>query len=296
MAFTHAILKYANAGFASRAARWVNRYASPKSPRAVRVDGMLVYARTLDRLAALWMRKLSRAEQFEVELWNRLIAPGMVVADVGANLGLFTLAAAKRARPGGRVHSFEPEPENFELLSRAVEANGCDNVTLHRAAVAEKSGRATLFFREEHRGDHRIYGKTVEGRLPLDVPLTTLDDAVEPPSSLDLVKLDIQGAEWRALQGMRRQIQANPEIRIVSEFFPAGMRESGGDPREFLAAIRDLGLEHRNIDNRRGRLVRLSDRELIAAAEASRYTNILLAREPDVLPIPNSERRSAAAA
>jgi FkbM family methyltransferase len=106
----------------------------------------------------LWLAKVGNAERFEMDLWSDSLRPGMVVADVGANLGLYTLLAAERVGPAGRVHSFEPDPQNAALLRRNVAANVYNNVVLHEAAVADRQGVVALHRCPEHHGDHRIYG------------------------------------------------------------------------------------------------------------------------------------------
>ena len=244
----------------------------------MRVDGHRIYAATLDRLAALWMRKLTAAERYETQLWTELIKPGMIVADVGANLGVYSLLAAQRVGSAGRVHSFEPDQDNHGLLLKNIATNGYENVTVHRAAVADEVGTVSLYRRLEHRGDHRIYQAEGAERPSVEVPVTTLDAVFAETLRLDVVKLDIQGAEPRALAGMTELLKANPKLSLITEFWPDGLQQSGADPHAFLAALRDHGFAIRRIDDQRAQLEELSDDELMVLCRKIRYTNLLATR------------------
>ncbi len=277
------LLRIANASPLRRAFRLANEALRPERPVGVRLAGHRIYAATLDRIAALWMRKWTAAERFHAKLWAAAARPGLVVADVGANLGVYALLAARGVGPTGEVHAFEPDPENCALLRRSIAANGYEaNVTVHEAAVADRVGPGTLYRRLEHRGDHRIYPHDGGGAIPIRV--TTLDqalgcgrDARGPSRRLDLVKLDIQGAEWRAVEGMRGLVAANPQLAFFTEFWPEGLARAGGDPRRFLEAARDLGLSVRTIDDERGRLLDLADAEVLDLCRSVGSTHLLLA-------------------
>ncbi|MCG8406837.1 MAG: FkbM family methyltransferase [Phycisphaerales bacterium] len=278
MDVSHTILRIANVGLLRRALHLANRVRPPR-PVSVRVDGHRIYAATLDRLAALWMRKLTAAERYETRLWTELIKPGMIVADVGANLGVYTLLAAQHVGSTGRVHGFEPDQDNHDLLLKNITTNGYTNVTVHRSAVADEVGMVSLYRRLEHRGDHRIYQAEGAARPSVEVPVTTLDAVFSESQQLDVLKLDIQGAEPRALAGMTELLKGNPELNLITEFWPEGLRQSGADPYAFLAALRDHGFAIRRINDQREQLEELSDDELLALCRKIRYTNLLAARK-----------------
>ena len=82
-----------------------------------------------------------------VRAFAALLAPGMTVMDIGANVGQFTLVAARRVGPSGRLHAFEPTPELAAHILRNLELNGLENVAVNAVAVSDVAGRATLHFR-----------------------------------------------------------------------------------------------------------------------------------------------------
>ncbi len=278
MALTELLLSWVDTPWCRGALRFTNRLLRLPRPVPVRVCGQKIYAASIDRVLALLLARFGNAERFELDLWTARLQPGMVVADVGANLGLYTLLASRRVGPTGCVHSFEPDPHNFALLRRSVAANRCSNVILHQAAVADEVGTVRLHLCEEHHGDHRIYAAGQGERPAIEVPVTTLDAVLGRQPRLDLVKMDIQGSEWRAIEGMKRLIAANPGLTMFLELWPRGLREGGGNAAAFVQRLRELGLHIQHINSAKASLEVIEDQELIAAAERHGYTNILTER------------------
>ena len=136
-------------------------------------------------------------------LWSQ-VEPGMVVFDIGANLGFYTLLLADRVGPQGRVHAFEPDPLSCELLRRR--AAGHANIDINQTAVGDREGTITLYINRSNRADNRVHPSLgAETAEAVDVPLTTLDAycAARKIERIDAVKMDIQGAEVSALEGFR---------------------------------------------------------------------------------------------
>jgi FkbM family methyltransferase len=125
------------------------------------------------------------------------LEPGAVFYDIGANVGFFTLIAARLVGPGGWVRSFEPHPETAEVLQHNLTVNNFENVEIVRAAVGAEPGT----------------GK-IAGNMPLtfhladegvEVPVVTLDEVVAsyPPT---LIKIDVEGAEIDVLKGAEQTL------------------------------------------------------------------------------------------
>ena len=121
-----------------------------------------MYVLTRDLSLAPWLMLDGVWEEAITAVFRSLVAPGMTVVEVGANVGYFTLLAAELVGPRGRVHAFEPDPELFELLRDNVEVNAFDHrVTLHRRAVADFHGEARFHAATRHRGNGSENGGTV---------------------------------------------------------------------------------------------------------------------------------------
>ena len=185
---------------------------------------------------------------------------------------------ARSTGPRGRVHSFEPEPENRAALRRNIRLNRYRNVTVHPEAILDESGAARLYIHTENRGDHRVYPDPDYPRDSIEVPTASLDDLFAGHGRLDVVKLDVQGVEWRAVRGMHNVIEDNPAITIVTEFWPEGIVGSGGDPRAFLAELHEIGFAPLHIHAARRTVDCVRDEVLMERCRSAYYINLLLRR------------------
>ena len=152
-------------------------------------------------------------------IW-RLLKPGDVFYDVGANAGFFSLIAARAVGPTGRVVAFEPEPSNAACIAEQLRLNELPQCHVVQKAVGDKS--STMIFR---RGDDSSTGRLIaEGeRLPADiaVPVITLDGfAGEGNEIPDLVKIDVEGAEVEVLQGAQRLLRSPAPPKLLIEIHP----------------------------------------------------------------------------
>lgn len=172
-------------------------------------------------------------------LWfTRCVKPGDTVVDVGANVGHYTLLAAKLVGEQGRVFAFEPDPVSFALLERNVRLNGLRNVVLERKAVSNAPGRLLLYVAAENKGDHRIYQPSDEERESVEVEAVTLDDYFAgDPRGVDFVKIDTQGAEVVILEGMQRMLRENRDLHLAVEYWPWGLADFGTRAERLLELL-----------------------------------------------------------
>jgi FkbM family methyltransferase len=172
-----------------------------------------------------------------------LLANAVDFVDLGANIGWYTLIAGHLLRGRGRVHSFEPDPDNFAKLEANVVRNRLDNVAIHRCAVSEKTGISLLYrSAESNPGDHQLYDAG-EGRSAISVEVRTLDSYSDiSPSRPVIVKMDTQGSELRILRGMSALLTGHPhEVLILSEFWPKGLVANGSSPQEMIELLSGAG-------------------------------------------------------
>lgn len=157
-------------------------------------------------------------EPIETELFKTKIKEGNVVLDMGAHIGYYTLIAARIVGDRGMVYAFEPDIDNFNTLQKNIEINGYKNVKLIQGAVSNKTGKAKLYLSEDNKGDHRIYDSH-DNRNFIEIETIRLDDYFKNNTSkIDFIKMDIQGAEWAAIQGMPDLLKKNEGIKIITEF------------------------------------------------------------------------------
>lgn len=148
-----------------------------------------------------------------------LLGAGDVVIDGGANIGLYTLIAAARVGPTGRVIACEPSPATMELLRDNVRLNDFDWVDLHEVALAAQPGQLTLHAFQPGSGYSSFAPADRSSGSEIEVDVTTLDAVAG--AYLDrtaLVKLDTEGAELLALRGAPQLLeQARPDFIIELE-------------------------------------------------------------------------------
>jgi FkbM family methyltransferase len=172
---------------------------------------------------------------------RRLLRPGMHFVDVGANIGYFTLAAARLVGPAGRVDAVEPDPLNRSRLEEHLQANGAmAQVRVRAAAASDAPGTVTLYHPTGGGHNHGeasiIAGVAGEAVETYSVPAARLDELVE--GGPDLVKMDIEGAELRAIGGTTRLLGADRPPRLIIEHNVDSARAAGHEPGDLLRAIR----------------------------------------------------------
>lgn len=148
---------------------------------------------------------------------------GCTVLDIGASVGVLTLFAARIVGTGGRVVAIEAEAENHAELRRNLSLNQFPGVEVHRLAVTDYIGTATLHvFPSAKRGWHGLGRTEGSGFAAVDtqqVPCITLDEFLEREDlrQIDLMKIDIEGAEPEAFSGAQKTLRAGLIKRIVFE-------------------------------------------------------------------------------
>jgi FkbM family methyltransferase len=158
------------------------------------------------------------------------VTAGDVVVDIGANIGTFSLYAAKLCG-AERVLSFEPFPDNYGLLCKNVEQNQLGNVTCVNQAVAGKGGRRIMALDPADPGSHSLikgaFDRTVE------VECCTLGDVFEKfaLTRIDYLKMDCEGAEYEILEGSTSRL---PQISRISMETHTTLHRKAEDLRKLL--------------------------------------------------------------
>ena len=171
---------------------------------------------------------------------QRLLRPGDVMLDIGANCGYMSFAAAEIVGANGEVIAFEPSPTTGPLLAQNVKLNPRASVEVHHVAVGAQAG--TLEF---HAVPNRSGYSSLRtaGRPPEElckVPVIALDDWLERLPTVRLIKLDIEGAELLALRGAWRLI-ARDRPFLIFEMDDTFLRELGGSAAELCDFLSGVG-------------------------------------------------------
>ena len=222
-----------------------------RPPLRANVDGLTVrgYLRHRSFLAHL------DSGTYEPEyrrLFERELRSGATVIDAGAHIGTYTLLACRAVGSSGRVVAIEPDPYNTRALEANVRREGCANVRIVRKALADTQGRARF---QQSLGTISSSFEAREGRGPfreLELDVTSVDAELDG-AELDalVVKLDVEGAEPRALAGMTATIARAASVALFLEVNPSALAASGSDEASLLAQVDALGLEATRIGDER---------------------------------------------
>ncbi len=203
----------------------------------------------------------SHATFAEVERAERIfyletLREGMTVFDVGANVGELTMLFSRFVGAKGGVHAFEPTGRGFERLESVCRAASLRNVRLNRLALAEEEGPLSLHVYD---GEYlswttravrplEDYGIHVEQPSVEEVPATTLDLYCERGgvAGVDLLKIDVEGAEFQVMLGARRMLREK-RVRCVTFEFGQTTFDMGNSPDRIESYLREFGYELRNI-------------------------------------------------
>lgn len=179
-----------------------------------------------------------------VALMRRVVKPGDVVVDIGAENGYHACLLSRLVGENGCVYAFEPEPANRDRLGRSLELNDIRNVKVIPKAVSHQPGTAPLF----PNGPLTSLGYERAGsRDDIEVECVRLDDELPAGIKVSLIKMDIEGSEWRALASMPRILLTCDHV--ITEFDPVALKASGGDAVEFLRVFEATGFTIHHIES-----------------------------------------------
>jgi FkbM family methyltransferase len=220
-----------------------------------------------DRYLSRRLRDEGIWEPFETSLVLAALPAGGVFVDVGANIGYYPVIAADRVGPGGAILAFEPDPDNFRLLQANLRLNDCEHiVTAFQAGLADADGAGRLYLSEDNAGDHQIFA-TGAARRSLAVTLHHGADFLRHRlARLDLLKIDVQGAEYAVVAGLLPLLLALPRLprlpRIIIELTPLSLRQAGSSGRALIELLATSGQPFWIIDHIEHRLAASSAAEL----------------------------------
>ena len=219
--------------------------------------------------------------EFETNFMKSMIKKESVVLDLGANIGYYTLMFAKLVGKNGKVFAFEPDPTNFKLLKKNVKVNGYKNVVLVNKAISNKNGKLKLFLGGTNFAGHRIYDSK-DGRKFIEIHSVRLDDYFKNKcNKVDFIKMDIEGSEFLAVNGMHNLLNENQKIKIISEFSPKGIVMSGFEPIDYLKSLINLGFKLSEVNETKAKIIPLNNpsKKFIQQIEKHNYKTLLCEKE-----------------
>jgi FkbM family methyltransferase len=202
-------------------------------------DAGPIWLESADGVMLPYLRANRTWEPEEGELLRRLVKPGDVFVDVGANVGYFVRLIATHCSPAA-IHAFEPQPTSSVLLGLNIWDLKVP-VTVWPLALADTRGTVVVSTAEHNVGDTRVSAPSTDATTASTAVagVARMDELVSGP--VDVVKIDVQGYEPEVIRGMARIAADNPRIRLVIEFWPAALRARRISPEGVLAEYRTAG-------------------------------------------------------
>jgi FkbM family methyltransferase len=185
-----------------------------------------------------WVRNQGVWEADVMKLLAASLRPGAVFVDVGANVGFHTVLSARLVGSGGHVFAVEPDPWTLLLLRANVWRSG-GGATVLPFAASDSTGVVRLTHEADHRSGAHL--ASVTGATGTQVNAARLDDLL-PDVAVDVLKVDVEGAEPLVLRGASAVLERSPSLLAVVEF-RNGEHLSGESPSEVLAFYESLGFQ-----------------------------------------------------
>lgn len=181
----------------------------------------------------------NKQDAFEIELLKKHIKKGDTVLDIGANIGFYAIILSDIVGEKGKIHCFEPDITNFGHLKK--ETVSYKNIHINNKAVGPKTEKIKIYTSKELNVDHRTY-KPEQYDKEIEIDAVSIDDYLKG-AKVDFIKMDIQGFEMEAMKGMKETLKNNPNVKMISEFWPYGLKKAGSSLRDYFTLLKELNFK-----------------------------------------------------
>jgi FkbM family methyltransferase len=185
-----------------------------------------------------------------LQVLQQFVRPGDTVLDIGAQLGYFSLHAARLVSPTGRVYCFEPDPRSFARLEHAIRLSRIDWIKSFQTALSAREGTMDFYLSPTLGWSTGVKNSHLEDLQQVSVRTSPLDLLVsqgEIPSRMRLVKIDVEGFEMEVLRGMRNVLATSRPI-LVLEINVQMLHAQGTSPSEIVRFLESLEYDVSRID------------------------------------------------
>jgi FkbM family methyltransferase len=224
----------------SRPFRWLTQFFG--IPQRVRLPFGSRWVARNDACGRMILR--GRFENIESQFVERFLKPGMIVLDIGAHHGYYTLLASQKVGPEGCVIAFEPSPRERRRLLQHLRMNSCANVRIEEMALGDAKGRAEFHIvKGKETGCNSLRPPEVRQSTATEVEVARLDDYLRQKdlAVVDFVKMDVEGAELAVLKGATHFLERRPRPVIFCEVQDVRTRAWGYPARDIVEFLRGKG-------------------------------------------------------
>jgi FkbM family methyltransferase len=189
-----------------------------------------------------------------------VLKPGMAMIDIGANIGYFTILASRAVGDTGAVFAFEPLARNVRLLLANKLLNKADNTTVLPFGASEQQGFVSLMSMGSIASSREVELSDVTQVNSLEFAyVLALDMFIPDDLPIDVIKIDIDGYDFRAMMGARRTLERH-HPHVFAEYLPSLLRElSGVEPSDYLELYRSCGYNRFDVLMKDGSILEMGD-------------------------------------
>lgn len=196
----------------------------------------------------------SRFESQEVGTFQRIIKPGMIIVDAGANIGLYSLISSRLVGEDGKVFSFEPSKETFGRLLINIKLNGISNISAVNCGLGDQSNQKLILRQDKGYGDAERYLFAANEAPPIklenmneiyieeEIIIDTLDNYLHKinVNKIDFLKIDTEGFEYYILKGAEQVLLNSPNLVILMECTQLGTARARTSQKEVFDFLNKL--------------------------------------------------------
>lgn len=172
-------------------------------------------------------------------IMKQYIKKGMIIVDLGANIGYYALLEAAIMKDKGKIYAIEPFPPNYNLLKKNIELNSYENIIeSYNIAISNKSGKDKMYMLKEHNLCNMMQSNSTDF---IEVQTSKLDDFLVDKQPPDLIRMDIEGFEYYVIDGMEKTLQNSMSCIMFIEIHPYQIYEKGLDYKKPLQKLFKYG-------------------------------------------------------
>jgi FkbM family methyltransferase len=238
--------------------------------------GNFLYKNSFPLYKAMYSVFKKKQDAFEIELLKKHIKPGQTILDIGANIGFYADILSQLVGPDGKIHCFEPDATNYGYLEKATKK--LSNVIINNNAVGPKTETIKIYTSKNLNVDHRTY-KPDDYDEEIEIQAVSIDDYLGINNKIDFIKIDIQGFEMQAMKGMTFTLNANPDLKMISEFWPYGLRKAGSSLTEYFSFFKDKGFNVYLLEKNTLKLLSQEKVKELEGLGEEHYFNIFITKE-----------------
>lgn len=227
-----------------------------------------------DSSVGLYLRLHKSYEPVQTAFFSQIVKSGDVVLDIGANIGFYSVLAAKQVGEKGKVLAFEPDPKSVSLLERNLALNTVEkNVQIIPVALSNHEKEGNFIQNKYSPGDSYLSDEK-KGDV---IQLNTLDNIVQSLqlSAIDVIKIDIEGAEIAFLEGATDTFIKHKGIHLFIECNPKALKRHGDSVKKLLDELAGNGFSIKSIVNEyTGKVEKFTEQHLVDTLQRYPYTTL----------------------